>query len=111
MDGRAGTGKRKRAARVREASPETSGDSDAFLDDEKADALSQEGRDAAGSSAIHPVVIIDGPSQTTPDLSSQQAKPVVIGGALKRKADGSIEQPRVVKQRTKSSVNFVSSLR
>lgn len=111
MDGRAVTGKRKRTAKVRELSPDTSGDSDAFLDAETAEShLRESPDDIAGSSASHPVVIIDEAADSRPNPASHQAEPIVVGGALKRKADGTVEQPRVTKQRKKSLVTLVLSL-
>ena len=104
MDGRAGAGKRKRATKVYDAAPESSDESDAFLDDESMARGVEHDEQIPGSSALNPVVIVDAEPRREGDVPSQQVKTVVIGGALKRQSDGTVPPPRVVKHKKKSTV-------
>ncbi|RPD63130.1 P-loop containing nucleoside triphosphate hydrolase protein [Lentinus tigrinus ALCF2SS1-6] len=116
MDGRAGTGKRRRRENALLTAASDSDELDDFADDpdEAAMDVDRQGAHAEeGTSRSRPVVIVDSGFSTTVQ-SHEEDEPMLpasatVGSALKRNADGTVAAPQVSKRKPKDGKDTFAS--
>ena len=111
LDGRTGTGKRKRSAQVMVDSHDSADDSESSvepLDTSERATICIEDKDTdelpeIGSSRSNPVVVVDSGFSTSPQ-DPQPPAVSSVGSALKLNSNGNVIAPRISKKKVKSSV-------